>query len=92
MYCPPLTDSVAPVMKPASSLARKATARAISSGLPSRPTGMPDMMDFMASAGTAATMSVSNYPGATAFTVMPLGASSRASALVNPRIPAFAAA
>src|SRR5581483_5937248 len=40
MYWPPLMESVDPVMKPASSAARNKTARAISSGLPSRPTGI----------------------------------------------------
>ena len=43
-YCPPLAEIVAPVMKPASSEARKATQRAISSGSPRRPTGICGMM------------------------------------------------
>ena len=37
MYCPPLMERVDPVMKPPSSPARNATARAISSGLPKPP-------------------------------------------------------
>ena len=40
-YTPPLTSNVAPVMKPSYSLARNATARATSWGLPARPNGMP---------------------------------------------------
>ena len=40
MYWPPLAVRVEPVMKPASSLARNTTQRAISSGSPSRPTGI----------------------------------------------------
>ncbi len=41
---------------------------------------------------TAATMSVAMYPGAIALTVIPFDAFSRASAFVNPKMPAFAAA
>jgi hypothetical protein len=37
---PPSTKKVAPVMNEESSLAKKATAAAISSGLPKRPIGM----------------------------------------------------
>ena len=40
MCCPPLIDSVDPVMNSASSAVRKATPRAMSIALPSRPTGM----------------------------------------------------
>ena len=39
-YCPPLAEIVEPVMKPASSEARKTTQRATSSGSPRRPTGI----------------------------------------------------
>src|SRR6266700_351787 len=54
MYCPPLIDSVEPVMAPASSAARNTTARAISSGSPSRPTGISGRMAFSkTSFGTA---------------------------------------
>ena len=56
---PPLTESVEPVMKPASSATRNSTARAISSALPSRPTGMRAMIFSSTSAGTARTISVS---------------------------------
>ena len=59
MYCPPLIDSVEPVMKPASSPARYTTARAISSGSPRRPTGMSGrILDLSTSSGTACTISV----------------------------------
>jgi len=40
MCWPPLIDRVEPVMKPASSAIRNITPRAISSALPSRPTGI----------------------------------------------------
>ena len=59
MCCPPLTDIVDPVMKSASSATRKATARAMSSALPSRPTGILAMIFWSTSSGTARTMSVS---------------------------------
>ena len=58
-YCPPLTVSVEPVMKPASSAARNTTARAISSGSPRRPTAMCGMICLSStSCGTAFTISV----------------------------------
>ncbi len=58
-YCPPFAESVEPVMKPASSEARKTTQRAISSGSPSRPTGISGRMRFSrTSCGTARTISV----------------------------------
>ena len=58
-YCPPLAVSVEPVMKPASSAARKTTQRAISSGSPSRPTGICGRMFFSSTSfGTALTISV----------------------------------
>jgi len=40
---PPFTEKLCPVMKPAPSLARKATSLATSSGLPIRFMGTPDM-------------------------------------------------
>jgi len=46
-YWPPFAVSVEPVMKPASSEARKTTQRAISSGSPSRPSGMCGRMFFL---------------------------------------------
>jgi hypothetical protein len=59
MCWPPLIDSVEPVMKPASSAIRNITPRAISSALPSRPTGILATIFSSTLAGTAATMSVS---------------------------------
>src|SRR2546423_5043144 len=59
IYCPPLTVSVEPVMKPDSSDTRKTTQRATSSGSPRRRTGMSGRTDFSkTSFGTALTMSV----------------------------------
>ena len=59
MYWPPLTASVEPVMKAASSEARNSTVRAISSGLPRRPTGMCGRIFALStSSGIAATISV----------------------------------
>jgi glutathione synthase/RimK-type ligase-like ATP-grasp enzyme len=71
MCWPPLIDSVEPVTNPAFSSHRKATPRAISSALPRRPTGIRATIFCRTSSGTAATMSVSMYPGAIAFTVTP---------------------
>jgi len=59
MYWPPLAVREAPVMNEASSRARKATQAAISSALPSRPTGMAATMRSITFAGTAMTISVS---------------------------------
>ena len=59
MYCPPFAVSVEPVMKPASSDARKTTQRAISSGSPRRPSGICGRMFFSSTSfGTALTISV----------------------------------
>ena len=57
-YWPPFAVSVEPVMKPASSDARKTTQRAISAASPSRPTGIWAMMPSRTFSGTAITMSV----------------------------------
>ena len=58
-YCPPLADSVEPVIRPASSEARNTTQRAISSGSPSRPIGISGRMFFSSTSfGTACTISV----------------------------------
>ncbi len=56
---PPLADIVDPVMKPASSPARKTAMRAISSGSPRRPTGICGIIrSFSTFSGTASTISV----------------------------------
>ena len=49
------------------------------------------MICFRSSSGTASTIRVEMNPGATAFTVMPREATSRATVLVNPMSPALAA-
>src|SRR4029079_6593346 len=59
MYCPPFASRQAPVMKPASSAARKETQRAISSAVPRRPTGICGrILVSRFSLGTACTISV----------------------------------
>ncbi len=58
-YCPPLAESVEPVIRPASSEARNTTQRAISSGSPRRPIGICGRMFFSSTSfGTACTISV----------------------------------
>ena len=59
MCCPPLIESVEPVMKPMSSSTRNSTPLAISLACPSRPTGMVAMIFSSTFSGTARTMSVS---------------------------------
>ena len=56
--CAPFALMVEPLMNPASSATRKATQRAISSGSPRRPAGMPAMIDSRTFSGTAITISV----------------------------------
>jgi hypothetical protein len=88
---PPSTASTWPVMNAASSLARKATALAISSVVPKRPSGVRDVISAWSAAGRSCVSSVRTNPGATALQVMPREASSRAVAFVSPIRPAFAA-
>ena len=78
-------------MYPASSEARKATAFAISSVVPKRPSGVRAVISCLSSSGRSWVSSVRTNPGATALTVMPREASSRAVALVKPISPALAA-
>ncbi len=59
MCCPPLIESVDPVMKSASSPVRNATPREMSSAWPNRPIGMRAMILVSTSGGTARTISVS---------------------------------
>ena len=54
--------------------------------------GAPSGLRLPASSGSSLVISVSMKPGATAFTVTPREPISRASDLVNPSIPALAAA
>src|SRR5690606_29347368 len=59
MCWPPLTDTVEPVTKLARSSTRNITAWAMSSAVPSRPTGIVAMIFSSTLSGTARTMSVS---------------------------------
>ena len=59
MNRPPLTGRLAPVMKPASSAVRNSTVRAISLGLPRRPTGTLSTIFARISSGTCITIAVS---------------------------------
>jgi hypothetical protein len=86
---PPSQTIVWPVMKAASSLARKACSAAMSSGAPNLPSGMRAANFSSTLGGTRATMSVWMIPGATQFTVIPSRASSSASVRVKPITPAF---
>ena len=93
MYIPPLTARTCPVIYDASSDARKQTAAATSSGVPSRRSGIFDAQSSCALLGQSrASCRSRSSPGATTFTVMPRDATSSASALANPISPAFDAA
>src|SRR6266851_6566463 len=74
-------------MYDADSEARNAIAVATSSGRPERPIGV--FLPAMISCSVEDAVSI--QPGATAFTVIPLRASSRARLRVSPTMPAFAA-
>ena len=90
---PPQTNKVWPVMNSFSAEAKNITARVTSLGLPSRFTGMDCSMVgiFGLSRGMMLwNTSVSAIgPGATVFTVMPNGASSRAQVRLMPIMPAL---
>ena len=92
MYMPPLTARTCPVIYDASSEARKHTAAATSSGVPSRFKRNLRRPLVARPSVIARVMSVSISPGATAFTVMLREATSCASAFANPIRPAFDAA
>ena len=64
---------------------------AISSGRASRPAGVWPTITRRLSSSLSLNVPVSTWPGATAFTRIPWTISSLATALVKPRIPAFAA-
>src|SRR5262249_34345198 len=93
---PPLTPITWPVMKPASSEQRNPHVAAMSSGDPTRPTGIIRAASFsifpmLPLASARRSIGVSIMPGGMVLTVMPWGASSSANALVSPITPAFAA-
>ena len=92
IYIPPLTARTCPVIYDASSEARKQTAAATSSGVPSRFSGIRDLPLLTRLLGDRRVMSVSIRPGATTLTVMPREATSSATAFANPIRPAFDAA
>jgi hypothetical protein len=77
-------------MNAASSETRNATASAISSGVPNRPSGVRSVSCAFSGSGRSCVSYVSTKPGATALTVMLRDASSRAAAFVSPMRPAFA--
>src|SRR3972149_11162986 len=89
---PPSTNNTWPVMKDASSEARKQWALAISSGLAIRAMGIFSMIFALMLSGIPATMAVMVAPGATQFTVTPYFAYSSARVLVRPITPALDAA
>jgi hypothetical protein len=78
-------------MKAASSLARNATALAISSVVPYRPSGVRAVISAWSASGRSFVSSVRTKPGATALQVIPREASSRAVAYESPISPALAA-
>src|SRR5690606_31987717 len=88
---PPLTVMFWPVMKPASSLAMKATTRATSSGWHRWPSGMAAIIACIHSSGMPAIIGVSVGPGTMVLTRIFCGASSRARLRVRPITPALEA-
>jgi hypothetical protein len=87
----PSTTIICPVTQPASSLHRKATGGAMSSGSPRRGIAWSCWTNSYASLwGVASTPSVAVSPGATPLTVIPSLPSSVASARVNPNTPPLA--
>lgn len=91
MYMPPLTWIVWPVIYFALSDAKNATVFAISVSSPNRDSGIcSNICDFKSSL-SASVISETMKPGATALTVIPRDASSRALDFVKPSIPALVA-
>ena len=88
---PPFAVSTDPVQKLASSLARNATAAAISAGSARRPSGIAASIDAIHSGGMLCITGVLVGPGATALTLIRRGASSRESWRTRPMIAAFEA-
>ena len=97
-----MTDSASPVMNRASSETRNATARATSSGVWRRQSGVASTHDWRTSSGvdpesfashsnSRDCMGVATKPGHTQVTVMWCYASSNAIAWVNPSTPNFEA-
>src|SRR6202012_1932416 len=93
---PPLTPKTCPVMKPDSSEQRKPTAAAMSAAVPKWPNGMLlascSLEPRYPAAWPWCCMGVSMPDGGMLFTVIPCGAYSRASDLVNVITPPLDAA
>src|SRR4029079_15345972 len=88
--CPPSATIISPVTQPASSEARKATAGAMSAGMPRRGIACSICTKSKASAcGLARTPADAVRPVATELTVMPSLPSSRAAARVKDHTPPF---
>ena len=98
MAPPPSSTSICPVMYAASSEARYRTAAAMSSGVPTRPTGrrLPRRASSAATSRSGSVLSterlVPNAPGLIELTVIPQAATSIANARVSPMTPALDAA
>ena len=82
-------EEMAEAMKNAIICTTNATMAAMSSGSPSRPTGIWARNPALTSLDTAAAMEVSMRPGAMALTVMPLEPYSQARVRVRPSSPAL---
>ena len=78
-------------MNEASSEARKATAPAMSRGVPMRQRALASAMARLSSALKQESMSVSTEPGATAFTLIPEGPSSFESPFTKAMMPPLVA-
>lgn len=91
---PPSITRSSPLTYPLALLARYTAAPLRSSGLPHRPAGIRDKMllCLSSSAISGVFISVSMYPGAIAFTLIPRPAHSLLSALVSWATPPFEAA
>src|SRR5699024_3509971 len=92
MAMPPSTQITCPVIYPARSEARNATVSATSSTRPNFFSGICSVTVVFTCSGSTSVISVSINPGATAFTVIPLLASSLAMVFVRPITPALEAA
>lgn len=88
---PPFTEIICPVIYDDLSSAKNETAFATSSGVPSRITGISSRKDIYGIFTELCHHFGVYNAGDTAFTVIPDGATSFASALVRPIRPAFAA-
>ena len=86
MHIPPSTHRTCPVTYPASLEAKKLTAAATSAGSPIFLSGMLSLISSRILSLMAPVMSVAIKPGATAFTVIFLLASSRAAVFIRSQV------